>query len=104
MNRLNRRASGWPAGHRPLASGVGWALGGLIAMARVLPGGAASGDRLQAGDPLPRIEGSFVTGRSVLILVDSQGVVRWVSHGPFDAPTAKTLEGVLATLPAASEQ
>jgi hypothetical protein len=36
-----------------------------------------------------------------LIVIDPQGIVRWLHHGPFDAATAEALEGVL-TAPAGS--
>ncbi len=31
-----------------------------------------------------------------LVVVDGKGIVRWMHHGPFDAETARVLEGVMA--------
>lgn len=38
-----------------------------------------------------------------LIVLDGQGIVRWMHHGPFDGEAAKALEGALASLTAPPE-
>jgi len=50
-------------GHRSLAVGTSLALAGFLAMTQAEPLRAASLQPLRVGDPLPRVQGSFLTGR-----------------------------------------
>ena len=51
----------------------------MVAMATVL--GAPAPDLLRVGDPLPRLEGEFLTGRTVTLPSASEGKVTLILMG-----------------------
>jgi hypothetical protein len=61
---------------------------------------------LRVGERMPELKGQTLTGRTAVlpqasagkVMLDRQGVVRWLHHGVFDESRADELKGLLTSL------